>query len=831
MRSLFALIFILFIPSLFAVNHIDRFQYWFNQDYDQAVSDEFASPAESVIFSENITTGHLSNGLHTFHIRFQDTENMWSSTLSSFFYKIGETDLSGNEIVAYEYWFNNQYEESVEIATQSASTIQLNENLDVEHLSNGLHTFHIRFRDSHGLWSSTFSSFLYKRPVEELADPQIQKVQYWLNNDTQQAVTTEAGNQQIFTLDDSLDFSEITNGIHTFHIRFKDQSGNWSSTLSSFFYKTEAGMATENTIVAYQYWFNQDYPQAITAEANHQQAFILEAMIEPSELPEGIHTFHIRFRDEAGLWSTVQSAFFVKLPVVEIVDNKINKYRYWFDDSVEEVVEVEPEQPVNPLNLITMLSLQHIPQGDYTIHFQFKDQQGYWSSVLSESFTKELLPYAQFTADEQELCPGEVVQFSNFSVDADSWHWDFGDGQESTEFEPQHVYEQQGDFEVTLTASHSETTQQHSVSTLISVFQDYLFEEEHHICGGDTFTWQGNEYTTPGTYTAEYITQNGCDSVYVLNLQVNPVYGFEESHAICHGEVFEWHGNEYFMAGTYEAVYETIHGCDSLYVLHLEVNPSHVFEDTHAICQGDVFEWHGQELNEPGTYEALYETIHGCDSLYVLHLEVNPVYEVEDHHEICAGDTYEWFGQQLSEADTYYHLKQTQAGCDSLLILHLSVFEVDISVTQENQTLMALAQDAYFQWIDCEDDSEIQGATEAIFTPEKTGEYAVWVTQNHCTALSDCYEVIVTSTIQADMESGITIYPNPASSRVHIVMKDSHSDYSIGLYSLNGQKILEHMQLNDQEYVLKLPELPAGVYILHVKQDSQMARFKLIISQ
>ena len=43
------------------------------------------------------------------------------------------------------------------------------------------------------------------------------------------------------------------------------------------------------------------------------------------------------------------------------------------------------------------------------------------------------------------------------------------------------------------------------------------------ICEGEAFTWQGAEYTTTGTYFAEYTTINGCDSIYKLNLVVNRI--------------------------------------------------------------------------------------------------------------------------------------------------------------------------------------------------------------------------------------------------------------------------------------------------------------------
>ncbi|MEW5958146.1 MAG: PKD domain-containing protein, partial [Chloroflexota bacterium] len=51
------------------------------------------------------------------------------------------------------------------------------------------------------------------------------------------------------------------------------------------------------------------------------------------------------------------------------------------------------------------------------------------------------------------------VTFTNSSVGADSYHWDFGDGESSMEVEPGHLYNQAGVYTVTLQASGPEGTE------------------------------------------------------------------------------------------------------------------------------------------------------------------------------------------------------------------------------------------------------------------------------------------------------------------------------------------------------------------------------------
>ena len=58
------------------------------------------------------------------------------------------------------------------------------------------------------------------------------------------------------------------------------------------------------------------------------------------------------------------------------------------------------------------------------------------------------------------------------------------------------------------------------------------------ICSGETYTWNGNTYTHPGTYTDTLTNIYGCDSIVTLHLQVNPTYETQETVVACDSYVF-----------------------------------------------------------------------------------------------------------------------------------------------------------------------------------------------------------------------------------------------------------------------------------------------------
>ena len=62
-------------------------------------------------------------------------------------------------------------------------------------------------------------------------------------------------------------------------------------------------------------------------------------------------------------------------------------------------------------------------------------------------------PQARFSVRPTTVyLPDKPVFFTNLSFGADAYLWDFGDGNTSTEFEPIHIYEKPGIYDVTLTA-------------------------------------------------------------------------------------------------------------------------------------------------------------------------------------------------------------------------------------------------------------------------------------------------------------------------------------------------------------------------------------------
>lgn len=61
-------------------------------------------------------------------------------------------------------------------------------------------------------------------------------------------------------------------------------------------------------------------------------------------------------------------------------------------------------------------------------------------------------PYADFYVSMTECEVGDILYFTNNSMDADFFEWDFGDGTISYDYSPAHIFQESGSYMVSLTA-------------------------------------------------------------------------------------------------------------------------------------------------------------------------------------------------------------------------------------------------------------------------------------------------------------------------------------------------------------------------------------------
>ena len=101
--------------------------------------------------------------------------------------------------------------------------------------------------------------------------------------------------------------------------------------------------------------------------------------------------------------------------------------------------------------------------GNYNVVLTVNNENGSSSKTLNiavegEPSQEKVLPVADFDADITSGSAPLSVQFTDLSQNAKEWSWNFGDGNTSSEPNPQHIYSSAGNYDVNLTVINENET-------------------------------------------------------------------------------------------------------------------------------------------------------------------------------------------------------------------------------------------------------------------------------------------------------------------------------------------------------------------------------------
>ena len=115
------------------------------------------------------------------------------------------------------------------------------------------------------------------------------------------------------------------------------------------------------------------------------------------------------------------------------------------------------------------------------------------------------------------------------------------------------------------------------------------------VTGASTYVWSNSStvdaitVNAAGTYTVTGTDANGCMNTATHTVSVNPTYNVPLTHSICEGESYNFFGQNIMVAGTYTHTLQTINGCDSVLTLTLTVKalPTPSISGNTALCEGE----------------------------------------------------------------------------------------------------------------------------------------------------------------------------------------------------------------------------------------------------
>jgi len=196
---------------------------------------------------------------------------------------------------------------------------------------------------------------------------------YWFDDDIAALVEIPVTATPVVSTEFVLNSTGLAVGHHTVTIQFKDTDLHWSAPYTSVF--SQKG----GTLTGLEYWFNDDAADAILLSVTPAAAVDINASLNASALPVGLHRVTMRGRDERGEWTVPYSGTITR------GGGSITGYEYWIDDQVADRV-MNSIGPADVVDLISALPLS-TSDGPHTFTIRFHDEAEGWSVPMTTAFS------------------------------------------------------------------------------------------------------------------------------------------------------------------------------------------------------------------------------------------------------------------------------------------------------------------------------------------------------------------------------------------------------------------------------------------------------------
>lgn len=317
-------------------------------------------------------------------------------------------------------------------------------------------------------------------------------------------------------------------------------------------------------------------------------------------------------------------------------------------------------------------------------------------STVTLVLTVNPLPVFVITGD-LEICEGDTTTLT--AQGENTYQWNTGSTGNSISLIHSGIYK--------VTATKDNCTALDSVTVNVFQLPHVSINGDNSFCEGDsttlvasgasTYTWSngasGDSTTVsyPGFYTVIGTDTNGCSSTGTITVSIIPIKYISIDSTICQGDTLPFYDTNCTTTG----VYTYNNGCDSVVTLTLVVNPlpNVTISGASSFCEGDstmltamganTYTWsdgsnnntlYVDNVNTADTISVTGKDTNNCRNTSSLIVTMYPTYDtIPIWNTICRGESYIFYGDTLTESDIRSHTLQTVNGCDSVIILHLTV--------------------------------------------------------------------------------------------------------------------------------------------------------------
>lgn len=250
------------------------------------------------------------------------------------------------------------------------------------------------------------------------AQNEIVNAEYWIDNDFNSATSLALTPGTELDINESLDLTTLTIGLHYISFRFQDQTGRWSPPYTKAFFRSPE--ATPAPIVSkIQYFFDGDSGNLTELNIAQNNTANYTGNIDTEGLSSGFHSITFIAFDSFGRCAPPLTKRFYKSPIADD-SGYVLMYKYWFNDDVDDAQVVLTNSTTNLYEFIADISTDGVPVGPAQMFkIQFMNDEGIWTGVWCSAFDKGLGCLADLNGDTEINTADLVTLLSSFGCSSE----------------------------------------------------------------------------------------------------------------------------------------------------------------------------------------------------------------------------------------------------------------------------------------------------------------------------------------------------------------------------------------------------------------------------
>lgn len=199
--------------------------------------------------------------------------------------------LVAQTLTQYEYWFDGDVSNSTAVS-MGGTDVYVNPSISTDGLSDGIHLFSIRFRQSGGEYpySPTYSQFFFKHNPSQGG-----KIEYWFDDlysrrATMTLPSTVFGDEGGTVSLDMLDATKFPLGFHRLNMRMSTAGKSFGPVYSAYVLKLVTGLNT-----TLEYWVDNDFANRKQLKGSLSgKVAIFQGDLDLTNVATGAHRLHYR---------------------------------------------------------------------------------------------------------------------------------------------------------------------------------------------------------------------------------------------------------------------------------------------------------------------------------------------------------------------------------------------------------------------------------------------------------------------------------------------------------------------------------------------------------